>query len=938
MKTMEDFVQSQGVRDSQPDGPNNLTEHESSARAACLSNISYGLSVALYPKATHFAAAADIKFDLKKQESKAEEALFLDFVGATIVEMKVNSAVIKEPSFKSNRIYLPDAQLVDGTNQVEVRYVNAYNHDGKGFHQFVDPVDQKEYLFTDFEPFDCHRLLPCFDQPSLRAPLSLQVSAPKHWTCVSVNPALSSRPGAIHPLQPHPADKLWTTLTEPLAKGHELQTWVFKPTPCLSTYIFVLVAGEYVTLQDSYTREDGSGSIPLGLLCRGSLLQYCDKEELFTLTKNGFAFYEKFFGMPYPFEKYDQCFCPEYNWGAMENPGCVTWNEGYLFRDTPTEARRCRRADTLLHEMAHMWFGDMVSPVWWDGLWLNESFATFMAALATAECTRFGDMSWLEFNAGKQGGYRDDQLPTTHPVQGIVQDTTSGFLSFDSITYEKGAALIKQLVFGIGMDAFQKGMRLYFAKHAWGNTTIGDFLNALERGFEQTQAQVGKKRKTPSPTSSTSFEAKTWSAAFLETCGVNTLSPHISLQDGKIASFVIEQTGQSAEHNKLRPHVVQVALLDWTDPSHTAVVLRGEPHQQQLQPASHTDLTAVFKGQSAPAFVFVNHGDTAFVKVKLDAASEQFARQHLEYIQDPLLRQLVWFSFNDMMRDGHIPATVFLALVRQKLPSEDNHKLIQTILTRAQVALQYVPDAMLQREADLVFELALGALQKLSANDTQLQVVWGQAVLSFCCSKAKTQLLAAALKGDGKLAGWKLEQGHRWQAIQLAMAWNIDGAKELLAKEKELDPSELGVRHAIQAASSAWDPAVKKAAWARFLDTKTSGDVSLYKQQADMAGFFWRHQKDVLRDYVSPFFENVVALVRKGAHQFGNSFLSSCFPDWPEDPSIAEAVQKVLSALPAPDKAPPSDQLLRKRFRIHLDDLNRIARGRKVCQQAVAAA
>ncbi len=431
-----------------------LTQVEAEARAARVSDVSYELALELTRGAERYRGDVTIRFRLA-----GEGDSFLDFRGGTIEALEVDGAAV-EPAWTGYRLALPASALAAGDEHiVRVRYESAYDHTGDGFHQFADPEDGEEYLYTNFEPYAAHRLLPCFDQPDLKARLALSVTAPEAWELIA-NGAPEER-------------------GEP---GEGRRRWRFAETPPIATYLFALIAGPYHAIRDEHE------GVPLGLYCRRSLVRFLDEAEVLEVTRQGLDFFAAFFDYPYPFGKYDQVFVPEFNAGAMENVAAVTHSERLIFRDPPTENQRLTRAEVILHEMAHMWFGDLVTMRWWNDLWLNESFATYMAYLALTEATRF-DTAWQSFNSGmKAWAYRQDQLVTTHPIAGEVASTEETFLNFDGITYGKGAAVIKQLVAAMGIEGFRAGMRLYFRRHAFGNTTLAEFLDALQQpGWRRTE-------------------------------------------------------------------------------------------------------------------------------------------------------------------------------------------------------------------------------------------------------------------------------------------------------------------------------------------------------------------------------------------------------------------------------------------------------------------
>jgi aminopeptidase N len=414
---------------SASEAADNLTRAEAQKRATQLSGVSYTVALDLTTGDETFLSDTTVRF----QGNLVGLSTFIDLEAANVREATLNGRVIPVDSYDKGRSRLPLRGLL-ANNELRIVADCAYQHTGVGMHRFADPTDGKVYLHTQFEPYDAHRVFPCFDQPDIKARFTLTVTAPAEWDVVSNSP--STREGS-------------------------------------STYLVAVVAGPYHVVRDVH------GQVDLGIYCRESLAQYLDAEELLTLTKQGLDFFEEEFDYPYPFAKYDQLFVPEFNFGAMENPGCVTFNEYMVFRSRQTDASHENRANTLLHEMAHMWFGDLVTMRWWDDLWLNESFATYMATHALSQATRFSD-AWVRFAAGtKAGAMAQDQLPTTHPISADIVDTDAVRLHFDGITYLKGASTLKQLVAWVGQDAFREGLQKYFRKYAWRNAELADFLSKL---------------------------------------------------------------------------------------------------------------------------------------------------------------------------------------------------------------------------------------------------------------------------------------------------------------------------------------------------------------------------------------------------------------------------------------------------------------------------
>lgn len=351
-------------------------------------------------------------------------------------------------------------------------------------------------------------------------------------------------------------------------------------------------------MTDVYRRtlEDGTElEIPLGALCRKGLARHFDADDIFLVTKQGLDFFHDHFDYPYPFGKYDQAFVPEYNLGAMENPGLVTFREEYIYRGKVTRAAYERRANVILHEMAHMWFGDLVTMVWWDDLWLKESFADFMGSFSMVNATRFTD-GWITFaNNRKAWAYRADQLPSTHPVTADIRDLEDAKLNFDGITYAKGASVLKQLVAYVGQDAFLEGARRYFKRNAYGNTRLGDLLSVLE----ETSGR----------------DMVSWSRSWLQTAGVNSLTPAI-VHDAecRITELAVLQDAADS-HPELRPHRVAVGLYRIED---GALVRYARAEADVSGPRT---VVAELAGAERPDLVLVNDDDLTYCKIRFDEGS-----------------------------------------------------------------------------------------------------------------------------------------------------------------------------------------------------------------------------------------------------------------------------------------------------------------------------
>ncbi len=837
-----------------------LTRVEAEARAARVRHVSYDLHINMTRGAATYQGDVTVHFDVDPGDP-----LFLDFRGKQIERLEVNGQTLA-PDWNGVRLALPEAVLRPHT-VVRVVYENAYDHTGDGLHQFIDPEDGQEYVYTNFEPFDAHRLFPCFDQPDIKATYALTVTAPAEWQVIS-----NSR--QVH--------------GEPTDDGRVTRR--FERTKPFSTYLFALVAGPYHVVRDTYR------DIPLGLFCRKSLVKYFDADELFLLTKQGLAFYEDFFGYPYPFGKYDQVFVPEFNAGAMENVACVTYNERHIFRDPPTDNQRQNRAETLLHEMAHMWFGDLVTMRWWNDLWLNESFATYMAYLALVSATRF-TRAWTDFNAGmKAWAYRQDQLVTTHPIAGSVEDTDQTFLNFDGITYGKGAAVLKQLAAAIGPEAFRAGMRRYFQRYAFGNATLAQFLDALQEGSGR--------------------DLHAWARLWLETASLNTLSVDWQQENGRITRLRVLQTAPE-EYPVLRPHHIEIALGREAPDGRVAV---------EALPADvdgpETDVpTAV--GRPAPRFVFPNHNDLTYAKVNLDPVSLAYVREHLDGIEDPLLRQLLWSALWDMVRDQQLKSTDFITLACEKVHHETDLELVEAIIARCQGALaRYVPDDRRREMFHRFFTAAWQALRTAPPGDAQ--IIWARALIAAAQPGEDLDLVIALADGRESVPGLSVDQEMRWEIVAKCMAYAVPDARERLAAERQRDPSDRGQRAALRAEVSAPDPAVKAAAWERF---HGEGYGSLYLTAAAMSGFHWYAQRDLLAPYVEAFFERVFGIFETRDKEFAQTYFVHLFPGYRVERPVLTRSERLLA------EVGERNTLLRRMLREANDDLLRAIR----CREFAAA-
>jgi aminopeptidase N len=850
---------------SSPEAPSTrdvLRRDDAEARRRRVARADYELDFDLAAGADGYTGRAAISFEL----ADPGEPLFLEFTGH-VVSLRVNGRDVPA-SHEHHRIWLPGEAQADHM-RVEIEYRNRYDRTGEGFHHFRDPEDEAEYVYSNLQPFAAHRLFPCFDQPDIKGTYRLSVNAPAEWHVVS------SQPGEARPL---PGGR----------RRH-----VFQATPPFSTYLLPLIAGPFER------REHVHDGIPLALYARRTMRAELDRhaDEIWEITSAGLDFYRRLFDQPFPFAKHDQLFMPEFNAGAMENVGAVTFHDSFLFRDPPTYGQRLERGEVVLHELAHSWFGNLVTTRWWDDLWLNESFATYISYLCLAEGTRFED-AWQVFNGMmRPAAYRQDQLRTTHPIAAEVPDTEAAVGNFDAITYEKGAAVLKQLVATIGRDAFSDGLRRYFRRHAWGNASLSDFLSAL-----------GEAAGHP---------LEEWAGRWLRTPSLNTTRVEWTGRDGRIETMELLQEAP-VEHPHLRPHAVVIGLV--SEEAGSGLELRALP-------VSIDDAVVEVpgaRGLLSPLLVFPNLGDHDYALAHLDPASMAFVRERLPDLSDHLLRQQVWSSLWEMVRDAKLPVLEHLAIVRRFAPRESDIAMLETILANAQKCLvSYVPEAELATETAALVATALEHVGQVE--DADQRITWARAAIGAAGSEADLVPLLALLDGDRRIDGFALDQDMRWSLAVKSAAHGVSGADERLALESDRDRSDRGARALLRAGVSRPDATAKAEAWRRI---HAEGYGSDYLTRAAMAGFNWRHQRDLVAPYRDAFFERVREVFARRDHAFVHSYVQQLSPTRWAEPQILERMRDFVTDLGEPEA------LLRRQLVEVADDLERAIRVRRAARGA----
>lgn len=721
-----------------------------------------------------------------------------------------------------------------------------YSNTGEGLHRFVDPVDGEVYLYSQFETADAKRMFACFDQPDLKATFDVAVTAPAHWQVIS-NGATVNAEGGKH---------------------------TFVTTPKMSTYLAALIAGPYARWDDVYSDEHGD--IPLGIFCRASLAEYMDADRLFTETKQGFSFYHNNFGTPYAFGKYDQLFVPEFNAGAMENAGAVTFLEDYVFRSKVTRYSYERRAETVLHEMAHMWFGDLVTMRWWDDLWLNESFATFASVLCQAEATEY-KQAWTTFaNVEKSWAYRQDQLPSTHPVAADIPDLAAVEVNFDGITYAKGASVLKQLVAYVGLEPFLSGLRDYFRDHAYDNATFADLLGALEK--------------------SSGRDLSDWGQQWLKTTGLNTLRADFDVDGaGAFTRFAITQSGAAPGAGETRVHRLAVGLYD-DDGSGKLVRV----HREELDVEGPVTDVPALVGLSRSKLILVNDDDLTYCSMRLDPASLQTVLSRIADIEDPLPRTLAWSAAWEMTREAEMKAREFVALVMSGLHAETEVGVAQRLVLQAQTALtSYADPAWAAEIGWAAFGDALLDLARDSSPGSDHQLAYINALCTSVLAPNHIAVLSTLLDNEPaavNMAGLVIDTDLRWRIVTaLARAGVIDAdgvATPFIDTEAQQDPTAAGQRNAAAATAARPQAAVKEAAWQQVIEDDTLANITT---RAIVGGLVQPGQTELLAPFRDQYFAAISGVWERRSSEVAQTVVIGLYPAWDISQAGLDAADRFLS-------------------------------------------
>jgi aminopeptidase N len=827
-----------------------ITRAETSERARLLSVDSYAVTLDLTGGSEQFGSTSVIRFSCAEPGASS----YADLVAETVHEITLNGTPIDPATtWADGRIALAGLAR---QNELTVVADCRYSHDGTGLHRAVDPADNKVYTYTKFEPAYARTVYANFEQPDLKARFTIDVLVPAHWKVISNEPLDEQRPA-----------------------GDGSVRWRFRPTPPLPAYLFAVAAGEYEVVRTSHTTPAGQ-VIPLGLACRASMAGFLAADEIFDTTRRGLDYYTGLFQTDYPFTKYDQVFVPEYSVGATENAGCVIFTDRLLFRSKVTDTLHELRASVILHEMAHMWFGDLVTMKWWDDLWLNESFAEFCAALASAEATRYTD-AWTTFAIGRKAwGYAQDQLPSTHPIAADVATLSEAIANFDGISYAKGASVLRQLVAWIGRDSFFAGISAYFAAFGWANATLADWLSTLE--------------------ASSGASLTDWSKAWLETAGPSTLRSEFAVdRAGSFASFAVVQKAP-ADHPTLRPHRIGIGMYSMLD----GTLVRA--HQVRADVSGARTVIPELVGVARPDLIVLNDDDLSYAIIRFDDRSLATLTSSIGKLSDSLTRAVCWTSLVDMAWQAELAVPELIGMIAGAISDEASVAVVQSLLDKARDLLRTMADP--GRAATGYRWLAdAGARLLLDAEPaSDQQLAWAQLLSWTATSDAQLDLIAGLHDGSKRLPGLAVGSELRWALLQrLAVAGRAGDAE--IDAELVRDNTDAGHRSAAACRAAIGDAAHKEAAWQLLAE---SADISTDLLRSVSLAFHQPEQAVLLAPYAPRYFD-VLPEIWSGSS--GHLRVARGAALFPVTAASADVVQQIDAFLAAKEREPALARILIER-------------------------
>ena len=840
----------------------NLTRVEAEERKSIVQYpIHYSVDLDLTQGDTTFVSTSTIQFG-----AKAGESTFLDLIADEVTSVTLNGESV-EPGevFADDRIALNNLRE---RNEVVVTAVCRYSTTGEGLHRSVDPSDGNVYLYSQFEVPDARRVYAVFDQPDLKAVFCFSVLAPCSWIVTSNMPVERTED----------TDQMTLDGTLGTKPAEHAKRWTFAPTPTMSSYLTAICAGPYAEWHTTYQNEDGR-TIPMAQYCRQALKDDFakDVDYLFDITKKGFAFYAKTWGVPYPYAKYDQIYVPEYNAGAMENIGMVTIRDSYVFSSKVTDALAERRVVTVLHELAHMWFGDYVTMKWWNDLWLNESFAEFTSTLATAEATEWKD-AWATFCSGeKSWALNQDQLSTTHPIVAPINDLNDTYVNFDGITYAKGASVLKQLVAYVGRSEFFEGINHYLYRHAYSNATLNDLLTELE--------------------GTSGRDLKTWSAQWLEQAGINTIATDLhTAQDGTISELTLHQFAPT-DHPVLREHRLAVGF--YNEDEESGKVVRTDRIELDVDGEATTVTEAA--GKPRPQFLLTNDDDLTYTKLRFDDESLAFATANLYRFDDALARAVIWLALWDMTRDGELAASDFIGTTLKLLSTETESTTFRYALACLSTTVWHYTDrtkraAIAQHTAQALLDLAK---QAPAGSDMQFQLISAYLTYGVEGDSAFADTVRGLLSGSLVLEGLELDNNFRWSLVRALSSINAIDEADIQQELERKDTTEN--REFALAARAARATAEAKAwAWNEAIHDEVLTNAQL---ESVAGGFASTPSQELAEPYVKEYFDSAEWIWNHKTFHMAEALLEGLYPRYADPATLVELGDKWLASHADADNA-----------------------------------
>lgn len=840
----------------------NLTRVEAEERKSIVQYpIHYSVDLDLTQGDTTFVSTSTIQFG-----AKVGESTFLDLIADEVTSVTLNGESV-EPGevFADDRIALNNLRE---RNEVVVTAVCRYSTTGEGLHRSVDPSDGNVYLYSQFEVPDARRVYAVFDQPDLKAVFRFSVLAPCSWIVTSNMPVERTED----------TDQMTLDGTLGTKPAEYAKRWTFAPTPTMSSYLTAICAGPYAEWHTTYQNEDGR-TIPMAQYCRQALKDDFakDVDYLFDITKKGFAFYAKTWGVPYPYAKYDQIYVPEYNAGAMENIGMVTIRDSYVFSSKVTDALAERRVVTVLHELAHMWFGDYVTMKWWNDLWLNESFAEFTSTLATAEATEWHD-AWATFCSGeKSWALNQDQLSTTHPIVAPINDLNDTYVNFDGITYAKGASVLKQLVAYVGRDKFFEGINHYLYRHAYSNATLNDLLTELE--------------------GTSGRDLKTWSAQWLEQAGINTIATDLhTAQDGTISELTLHQFAPT-DHPVLREHRLAVGF--YNEDEESGKVVRTDRIELDVDGEATTVTGAA--GKPRPQFLLTNDDDLTYTKLRFDDESLAFATANLYRFDDALARAVIWLALWDMTRDGELAASDFIGTTLKLLSTETESTTFRYALACLSTTVWHYTDrtkraAIAQHTAQALLDLAK---QAPAGSDMQFQLISAYLTYGVEGDSAFADTVRGLLSGSLVLEGLELDNNFRWSLVRALSSINAIDEADIQQELERKDTTEN--REFALAARAARATAEAKAwAWNEAIHDEVLTNAQL---ESVAGGFASTPSQELAEPYVKEYFDSAEWIWNHKTFHMAEALLEGLYPRYADPATLVELGDKWLASHADADNA-----------------------------------